>query len=789
MARPRGSTFLSAVLPIMTLSNAYDPVPVIARELNLPTPGVAAVVQLVSGGATVPFIARYRKEATGGLDEVQIRDIGEKLTYVMELETRRSSILDEIGKQGKLTDELKKKILAASQKQELEDLYLPFKPKRRTRAMIAREKGLEPLALRILAQPKDGNPDEEAKAFISVEKDKEVPTAAAALQGARDIVAEACAETAEVRAAIRKMFTETGDVVCDKAPSIEQPTKFEAYYSFREPCRTIPSHRYLAVRRGEVENVLRVKLEVDEELALRELASIMHRSPSSPWAKEMDAALADAWKRLIAPGVETDVRVDLKLRADREAVDVFAQNLRSLLLAAPLGSRAVIGIDPGQRTGCKTAVVDETGKLLEHTVIYLVQGDGATKQAERTLLQLIEKYKPIAVAVGNGTHGRETERFVRDVLKQAELKGIIPVMVNESGASVYSASDVAREEFPDLDLTVRGAISIARRLQDPLAELVKVDPKSIGVGQYQHDVFQPLLGKKLDEVVESCVNSVGVDLNTASSSLLGYVAGIGPTLAKKIVDHRNVKGLFNSRLQLKEVTGLGPKTFEQCAGFLRIRGGKEPLDQSAVHPERYALVARMAQDLKVELAKLVGDAGLVGKIEWKKYVSPEAGEPTLKDIMDELKKPGRDPRDSFEAPTFRDDVTTMNDLQIGMWLEGVVTNVTAFGAFVDVGVHQDGLVHVSQLADRFVKEPSEVVKPGDKIKVRVLEVDMVRKRIALTARTGEGPAQGASGKPPERNNTGGGGKRDQRGPQSGPKSSSNGAGFSNRPFEGLVLKR
>jgi uncharacterized protein len=747
---------------------------------------VAAVVQLLAEGATVPFIARYRKEATGGLDEVQIRDIEEKRAYVLELESRRAAILEEIGKQGKLTDELRAKLLAATQKSELEDLYLPYKPKRRTRAMIAREKGLEPLAQRILAQAKESHPDVEAQAFVSAEKG--VANARDALAGARDIVAEVIAETAEVRAFARQLFLEDGTLVVEKAPEVETPTKFEMYYGFREACKTIPSHRYLAVRRGEAENVLRATIEVDAERARGEIARVLKRDGASPWAAELDAAIADAWKRLLAPSVESEVRVEMKLRADREAVDVFAQNLRSLLLAAPLGSKAVIGIDPGQRTGCKVAVVDATGKLLEHTVLYLVQGDDALERARRTLLALIAKYRPAAIAVGNGTHGRETEAFVRDVLRASEVHGIFPVMVNEAGASVYSASDVAREEFPDLDLTVRGAISIARRLQDPLAELVKVDPKSIGVGQYQHDVFQPLLARKLDEVVESCVNQVGVVLNTASAPLLARVAGIGPSLAKRIVMHRNERGAFASRRALQDVPGLGPKTFEQCAGFLRIRGAEHPLDASAVHPERYAIVERMAKDLGVDVARLVGDAALVAKIDWRRYVCDDVGEPTLRDILEELKKPGRDPRETFEPPKFRDDVRTLEDLEPGMVLEGVVTNVTAFGAFVDVGVHQDGLVHISQLSDRFVRDANEVVKVGDKLKVRVLEVDTVRKRIALTARSGEGPQQGAYGRPaPSRGPSGG----DRRGgPQrpGGPRQAPPQGKFTNNPFERLLKK-
>jgi uncharacterized protein len=724
-------------------TSTLDVAPMVAKALGIHERSVRTVLTLLADGATVPFIARYRKEATGGLDEVQIRDIETQRTYFTELEQRRASILEEIQKQGKLTDELRAKILGCTQKSELEDLYLPYKPKRRTRAMIAKEMGLEPLAQRIIAQPLDGDPLEEAKKFI--DPNKGVGTAKIALAGARDIVAESLAENADIRRFVRKHYFETGVLIVEKAPEVDGPTKFETWYDFREPVKGIASHRFLAIKRGETENVLRSRIEVDVETARGEIATIARRNGASPWAHELDQAIADAWKRLIAPSVESEVRVELKLAADKSAVDVFAANLRSLLLAPPLGARTVIGIDPGQRTGCKTVVIDSTGRLLEHTVLFLVQGEDAIARSKRTLTQLLTKYSPAAIAVGNGTHGRETEQFVRDVLKESGQKGVFSVLVNEAGASVYSASDVAREEFPDLDVTVRGAISIARRLQDPLAELVKVDPKAIGVGQYQHDVFQPLLAKKLDEVVESCVNLVGVELNTASAPLLARVAGIGPTLAKRIVSFREANGKFASRKALLNVTGLGPKTFEQCAGFLRVRDGAHPLDASAVHPERYPLVEQMAKDLGVEVAKLIGNDALISKIDLKKYIHGDVGEPTLKDILAELQKPGRDPRDSFEPPAFRDDVRTMEDLKPGMTLEGVVTNVTAFGAFVDIGVHQDGLVHISQLADRFVKDPNEVVKAGDKLKVRVIEVDMVRKRIALTARLGEGPKQGAWG--------------------------------------------
>ncbi|TKC94645.1 Tex family protein [Polyangium fumosum] len=776
--------------PTFTLP-AFDPVPTLSEELTLPRSGVSAVVKLLAEGATVPFIARYRKEATGGLDEVQIRAIEERRTYLVELDERRRQVLDEIGKQGKLTDELKKKIVGCTTKAELEDLYLPFKPKRRTRAIIAKERGLEPLADRIWSQAKEGNPDEEAKAFVDAAK--EVPDVAAALAGARDICAERIAENADVRKLVREGYMQDGVIRVKKNEEHEgKATKFDTYATFEGPVAGMPSHRYLAIRRGEAEGILRASVDLDGEKLLAPIGKMAGLDGGSPWAGELGKATSDAYKRLLAPSVQIDVRVELKQLSDRAAVEVFAQNLRELLLAAPFGTHAVLGIDPGQRTGCKCAVVDDTGKLLANETIYLVQGAEAEERGKRTIRDLCRKYGVSAVAVGNGTHGRETEQFVRDVLAAEGLKEIFCVPVSEAGASVYSASDVAREEFPDLDLTVRGAISIARRLQDPLAELVKVDPKSIGVGQYQHDVYQSLLARKLDEVVESCVNMVGVELNTASAPLLSRVAGIGPSLAKKIVSHRDQHGAFSSRKKLLDVAGLGPKTFEQCAGFLRIRGSEHPLDASAVHPERYALVEKIAEDLGVPVASLVGDTKLIGRVDPKKYIGGDVGEYTMNDILVELKKPGRDPRASFEPPKFRDDVRTMEDLKPGMELEGVVTNVTAFGAFVDVGVHQDGLVHVSQLADRFVKDPSEVVKVGDKLKVRVLEVDMVRKRISLTARKGERPQPGQQAQGPQQGRGGQGPQQGRGGPQQG-KGGPQGkpqpqAKFTNNPFATL-LKR
>lgn len=765
----------------------FDPVPALAAELSLPRSGVSAVVKLLAEGSTVPFIARYRKEQTGGLDEVQIRNIEERRTYLVELEARRKSIIAEIRNQGKLTPELEKQLLGVPTKAELEDLYLPFKPKRRTRATIAKERGLEPLADLIWGQGREGSPQDSATAFVSIEK--EVPDVVAALAGARDILAERIAENPEVRKHTREAYVRDGSIRTSKTKDFEdKTTKFDSYAQFEEPIGKIPSHRYLAIRRGESEGVLRAGLDVDQSHVVPFVHKHVKLDAASPWAGELTKAVQDSVDRLLLHSVQVDVRVELKMQADKGAIDVFAQNLRELLLSAPLGTKTVLGIDPGQRTGCKCAVVDETGKLLEHETIYLVQGDSALDRARQSLRAICKKYPIVAVAVGNGTHGRETEAFVRDLLKEEGLTLAgsptpLCVSVSESGASVYSASDVAREEFPDLDLTVRGAISIARRLQDPLAELVKVDPKSIGVGQYQHDVFQPFLAKKLDEVVESCVNSVGVEVNLASAPLLSRVAGIGPTLAKRIVAHRNEKGAFTSRSKLLEVPGLGPRTYEQAAGFLRVRGSEHPLDESAVHPERYALVEKMAADLGVPVVSLIGNRELLDRLDPTKYQTGDVGSFTLNDILSELKKPGRDPRATFEPPKFRDDVRTMEDLKTDMVLEGVVTNVTAFGAFVDVGVHQDGLVHVSQLSDRFIKDPNEVVKVGDKLSVRVVEVDLVRKRIALSAKRGsEAQVGGASGKRPEPRPQQQGGRPQNR-PQSTQQKPQNMAqGFKNNPF-------
>lgn len=705
----------------------------VAQELKIALVHVVSVLKLLLEGNTIPFIARYRKEATGNLDEVQLREIEERYNYLTELEERKEAILKSIESQGKLTEELKKKILETTAKNVLEDLYLPYKPKRRTRAMIAREKGLEPLAFRIMEQPLNVDPNVEAQAYVDPEKG--VEDAEKALDGARDIIAEIVAETAEIRGLIREAFLEEGMVVSKVLEEhANEKTKFQNYYAFQEKVSTIPSHRYLAIRRGEREGILTLRIEIPDDLYLKELEKFLKIQKASKYAEHYIKAIEDSYRRLILPSVETDVRVDLKMKSDSSAVEIFAENLKHLLLSPPLGEKTVIGIDPGLRTGCKCAAVDMTGKFLETVTFNIVRGDRFEEMERKVLLAFIKKYQPFAIAIGNGTAGRETEAFVKSVIKEAGMTDICVVSVSESGASVYSASEVAREEFPDLDLTIRGAISIARRLQDPLAELVKVDPKAIGVGQYQHDVYQNLLQQKLGDVVESCVNFVGVELNTASAELLSYVAGIGPAMAKKIVTTRNQLGKFKNRKQLLEVPGLGERTFQQAAGFLRIRDGDHPLDASAVHPESYPIVEQMMKDLQRPLQEVIGNAAVVEAIDFKKYICSEAGEFTLRDLLKELQKPGRDPRSAFERPQFREDIMKMEDLKPGMILEGCVTNVTAFGAFVDVGVHQDGLVHISELSTAYVKDPNEVVKAGDKLKVKVLEIDLDRKRISLSTR-------------------------------------------------------
>ncbi|MFL5344862.1 MAG: Tex family protein [Hyalangium sp.] len=705
----------------------------LSQELGLKPEQVDKTLALNAEGATVPFIARYRKEATGGLDEVQIQTILDRASERTEFDSRRDTILRTIEGQGKLTPELARAIQRAKTRTELEDLYLPYKPKRRTRAAIARERGLEPLAELIWKQELPRGENREARVRPFVDAEKGVPDLDAALAGARDICAERVAEDAPLRRAARELCVQKGRLHSEVAPAKKnEPTKFESYYEHEEPLAQAPSHRVLALLRGEAEQVLRVKVLFPDDEAKGLLTSRVVTKPQALFASELRAAAEDAWERLLGPSLESELRAELKERADRQAIGVFGENLRHLLLAPPAGTRPVVALDPGLRTGVKMVMLDATGSVVETGTLYTERSPDERARAARQLATVLQKHHPELIAVGNGTGSREAEGFVREVLEKLGTK--VPVVsVSEQGASVYSASELAREEFPELDVSLRGAVSIGRRLQDPLAELVKIDPKSIGVGQYQHDVDPGLLKKKLGEVVDSCVNAVGVDVNTASPQLLEHVSGVGPSLAKKLVAHRSKKGAFSTRRELLKVSGLGPKTFEQAAGFLRVRG-PEPLDASAVHPERYAVVERMAKDLGVEVGALVGNAELVKKIDPKRYLGPDLGELTLRDILAELEKPSRDPRGDFSAPALREDLKTLEDVKEGMVLQGVVTNVTAFGAFVDVGVHQDGLVHVSQLATRFVKDPSEVVKVGDRLTVKVLSVDLPRKRLALSVR-------------------------------------------------------
>jgi uncharacterized protein len=705
----------------------------IAKMLSVPLKGLIATIELMDDGGTVPFIARYRKEATGNLDEVRIRNIEQKVAYFRELADRRATVLRTIKEQGKLTDELRARLEATFDRSELEDLYLPFKPKRRTKATIAREKGLEPLARYLWEQePRDISLNELAASFVSAEKG--VATIDEALEGARHIVAEKISEQAEFRKGLRQMMFADGMVVSaknerdDANRTLDEQEKFRMYYEYREPVAKIPSHRMLAIRRGETENVLYFNIELDPERPVAWLRSKILRKPGG-WTPQLELAIADCYKRLLNLSIQSEVRLELKQRADTDAIQVFRENLENLLLAAPAGPIGVLAIDPGIRTGCKIAVVDDTGKFLDHDVIYPHQPKNDFAGSARILRELIAKHNVRAIAIGTGTASRETDTFVRDFLSQESLSSIFRVMVNESGASIYSASDIARQEFPNLDLTVRGAISIARRLQDPLAELVKIDPKSIGVGQYQHDVDQNQLQKSLEAVIESCVNRVGVDLNMASWALLRYVAGMSERTAQKVVDFRNEHGKFRSRTQITEVPGIGPKTFEQSAGFLRIRGGDNPLDVTAVHPESYPVVEQMAQALGISIPDLIRKPELLAGLRRDEL---KAGTYTLNDILEELKKPGRDPRDQFVAPKFHDDVKEIADLKPGLSLEGVVTNVTRFGAFVDVGVHHDGLVHISELSHRHINDPNEAVKVGQIVKVQVLSADAKTKRIALS---------------------------------------------------------
>jgi uncharacterized protein len=715
----------------------------IAVELSL-TPGqVRAVAGLLDEGGTVPFIARYRKEATGTLDEVAITSIRDRLEQLAELDKRREAILKSLEERQLLTEELNEKIRAAETMAVLEDIYLPFRPKRRTRATIAKEKGLEPLAVLLFAQDENTDPAAAAAGFVDAEKG--VETAEDALAGARDIIAEWVNENQEARAKMRDLFAAKGvfksKVIADKEA---EGAKYRDYFEWEEPVATAPSHRVLAMRRGENEKILTLLIAPPEEnaLTLLEAQFIQGKGPASEQVRE---AVHDSYKRLLCWSMETETRLETKKRADEAAIRVFTDNLRQLLLAPPLGQKNVLAIDPGFRTGCKVVCLDRQGKLLHNDTIFPHFSEEGKAKAAETLRLLAERFRIEAVAVGNGTAGRETEAFVRAI----GLPNLQVIMVNESGASVYSASPVAREEFPDQDVTVRGSVSIGRRLVDPLAELVKIDPKAIGVGQYQHDVDQGALKRSLDDVVSSCVNAVGVEVNTASSQLLTYVSGLGPQLASNIVAYRNEHGPFAARENLRKVPRLGPKAFEQAAGFLRIRNGANPLDSSAVHPESYRVVEAMAKDLSCSVVELMKDESKRKVIDITKYVTEKVGIPTLKDIMDELAKPGRDPREKFESVTFTDGIEKLDDLRPGMKLPGVVTNVTAFGAFVDIGVHQDGLVHISQLADRFVSDPNQVVKVAQRVEVTVLEVDLDRKRISLSMKEGAtGERKEAAAGPP-----------------------------------------
>ncbi len=701
----------------------------ISTELNLKESQVKAVQDLLEDGATVPFIARYRKEATDSLDEVIITSIRDRSQQLAELDLRKESVLKSLSDHGHLTEALEEDVLAAQTLALLEDLYLPYRPKRRTRAMIAREKGLEPLALILIEQ---SGMDPQAAAAEFVDPEKAVDHIDAALAGARDIIAERINEDQQARAGLRKLYFSRSIIKSQVAAGKEaEGTKFRDYFDWQEAAATVPSHRILAMRRGEKEDFLNISIAPPEDNALKILQDIFVTGDQED-AAEVKIALQDSYKRLLSRSMETEIRLATKNQADTEAIKVFSNNLRELLLSPPLGARRVMGLDPGFRTGCKLVCLDPQGKLEHHDTIYPHTSKKQLEASARLVRNLVERYKIEAIAVGNGTAGRETEAFVKNLGlgKQVQI-----VMVNESGASIYSASEAAREEFPDLDLTVRGSISIGRRLMDPLSELVKIDPKSIGVGQYQHDVDQAALKQSLDDIVISCVNSVGVEVNQASVQLLTYVSGLGPQLARNIVAYREQNGPFTSRSQLTKVPRLGPKAFEQSAGFLRIRDGINPLDGSAVHPESYHVVMAMAEDLDCTVANLMQNMELRQKIDINHYISEQIGAPTLNDILSELSKPGRDPRQDFEKFEFASDVEKISDLNPGMKIPGIVTNVTAFGAFVDVGVHQDGLVHISELADRFVKNPADVVRVQQKVEVTVMDVDMERNRISLSMKT------------------------------------------------------
>jgi protein Tex len=702
-----------------------------AASLGVNSQQVRAAVELLDAGCTIPFIARYRKEATCGLDEHALRFIEDALTKARELAQRKATILRTIDEQGQLTVPLRRQIEACQDRKELEDLYLPFKPKRRTRATIARERGLQPLAEILLRQEQLHRPPADVlRSFVSSENG--VPDEQAALQGACDIVAEHWSEDANVRRWLVQQAAQFGRIVSQVRRGKTDPSsKFAMYFDHREPIKRVPSHRLLAMQRGEAEQVLRVGLELDDASVLCWLKQQWVANPRFEFHSDLLRTVDDCYHRLLLPATESAALQQAKQRADEEAIAVFAKNLRELLLAAPGGPHVTIGIDPGFRTGCKVAVVDGTGRFLAHATLYPTPPHNDVEGAGKQLRELISRFDAKRIAIGNGTASRETDAFVTGVLRTGSLQ-VTKVMVNESGASIYSASEEAAREYPNLDVTVRGAISIARRLQDPLAELVKLDPKSIGVGQYQHDVDQTRLRQCLDREVESCVNAVGVDVNLASASLLSHVAGIGPKLAQRMIEYRDAHGRFESREQLLAVPKLGPKAYEQAAGFLRIRDGKQPLDNSAVHPESYYVVQKMAARLNVPTRQLVGNTGLTATLNAHEFVDAQVGLPTIHDILAELAKPGRDPRSEFRTVEFNEGVHELEDLREGMVLEGVVTNVTRFGAFVDIGVHQDGLIHISQLADAYVQDPSDVVSVGTVVRVKVLEIDLDRRRISLS---------------------------------------------------------
>jgi len=714
----------------------------IAAELAIRPRQVSATAELLEGGATVPFIARYRKETTGSLDEVQIITIRDRLEALAELDKRRRAILESLAERGLLTDELKEKIQAAETLAGLEDIYLPYRPKRRTRATVAREKGLEPLADLLLAQG-DGDPVAEACQYVDPEKG--VESAEEALAGARDIIAERVSEDAGARGNLRELFRRQGVITSRVAAGKEEEAaKYRDYFDWQEPLTQAPSHRVLAMRRGENEGFLSLHFQPDEPEALTILVETFVHADNA-CGRQVGLAVTDGYKRLLAPSLETEIRNEVRKKAEEEAIRVFARNLRELLLAPPAGRKRIMAVDPGWRTGCKLCCLDSQGRLLEHATVFPHTGERQAGEAGREIVSLCGKYGIEVVAVGNGTAGRETEAWLRKL----DLPGNPSILlVDESGASVYSASETARDEFPDQDVTVRGAVSIGRRLADPLAELVKIDPKSIGVGQYQHDVDQKELRRSLDDVVTSCVNLVGVELNTASRQLLTYVSGLGPRLAAEVVAFRDTNGPFASRRQLLEVPHLGPRAFEQAAGFLRIAGAADPLDCSAVHPESYPLVQAMVLDLGCSVADLMHDDSLRGRIRLESYVTETVGRPTLEDILAELARPGRDPRPQFEVFSYSAEVNKIEDVRPGMKLPGVVTNITAFGAFVDIGVHQDGLVHISQAADRFVRDLHEVLKLRQRVTVTVLEVDVQRKRISLSLKSNPRP----SGENPRRKN-------------------------------------